>query len=213
MPSELVGEGGWPFWWGALGLTSVSLAFLFATRGFLGVSGSYRRLLEWRSERAREKTEALVREQDLEALMMAETLAAFGPEAVAAMEANAEKAKASTPSASIDRAPTVAPRLPTSAHAVFLASLMLGGALGAWSRGTFSLESQMGDLAARFGAAWPLALVAGGVLVGFGTTLSGGCTSGHGLSGASRFQPGSLVATGIFFSTGVLVAHLLGAWS
>ncbi len=52
-----------------------------------------------------------------------------------------------------------------------------------------------------------------GLLVGFGTQLGGGCTSGHGVCGVSRLSPRSLVATAVFVSTGMLMAtlfHLLG---
>jgi uncharacterized membrane protein YedE/YeeE len=61
----------------------------------------------------------------------------------------------------------------------------------------------------------PLALVAvAGVLVGVGTRLGSGCTSGHGVCGLSRLSTRSLVATLIFMGTGVLAAsaaRVLGA--
>ena len=47
----------------------------------------------------------------------------------------------------------------------------------------------------------PVVLVAG-VLVGFGTRVGGGCTSGHGVCGISRFSRASLVATATFIATG-----------
>lgn len=51
--------------------------------------------------------------------------------------------------------------------------------------------------------------VRGGILVGFGTRLAGGCSSGHGLSGCGRLRPVSLVATAVFFGTAVAVSFLL----
>ena len=45
-------------------------------------------------------------------------------------------------------------------------------------------------------------LLAAGVLVGFGTRVGGGCTSGHGVCGVSRFSVSSLVATATFIATG-----------
>ena len=45
-------------------------------------------------------------------------------------------------------------------------------------------------------------LLAGGVLVGFGTRLGSGCTSGHGVCGLSRLSPRSLVATALFMASG-----------
>lgn len=52
-------------------------------------------------------------------------------------------------------------------------------------------------------------LVTGGLLVGFGTRLGGGCTSGHGICGLSRLAPRSLVATGVFMGTAAVVVFLL----
>lgn len=45
-------------------------------------------------------------------------------------------------------------------------------------------------------------LLAGGLLVGFGTRLGGGCTSGHGVCGMARLSPRSLVATLVFMAGG-----------
>lgn len=59
-----------------------------------------------------------------------------------------------------------------------------------------------------------LALVAAGLLVGFGTRLGNGCTSGHGVCGVGRMSRRSLVATFTFMATGMatvfVVNHLLG---
>ena len=49
--------------------------------------------------------------------------------------------------------------------------------------------------------------VAGG-LVGFGTLLGSGCTSGHGVCGISRLSPRSIVATMVFIASGVLSVRL-----
>jgi len=58
------------------------------------------------------------------------------------------------------------------------------------------------------------ALVVAGLLVGFGTRLGNGCTSGHGVCGLSRFSQRSLLATVTFIATGALtvyiINHLLG---
>lgn len=45
--------------------------------------------------------------------------------------------------------------------------------------------------------------VAAGLLVGFGTILGSGCTSGHGVCGISRLSPRSLLATALFITAGV----------
>ena len=65
----------------------------------------------------------------------------------------------------------------------------------------------------RIDAGWAM-LVVTGVLVGFGSRLGSGCTSGHGVCGVSRLSPRSLVATATFMTTGFVavyvVRHLLG---
>jgi hypothetical protein len=52
------------------------------------------------------------------------------------------------------------------------------------------------------------AIVGAGLLVGYGTRLGNGCTSGHGVCGLSRFSGRSLVATMTFMFTGALTAFL-----
>ena len=47
-------------------------------------------------------------------------------------------------------------------------------------------------------------LIIAGLLVGFGTRISGGCTSGHGISGLSRFSIRSIIATVTFILVGVI---------
>ncbi len=54
---------------------------------------------------------------------------------------------------------------------------------------------------------WPL--VIGGLLVGFGTRLGSGCTSGHGVCGLSRLSRRSMVATGLFMASGFVTVALL----
>jgi uncharacterized protein len=54
-----------------------------------------------------------------------------------------------------------------------------------------------------------LALVAGGLLIGFGARLANGCTSGHGVCGVGRFSARSIVATATFCTTGALTLALM----
>lgn len=83
---------------------------------------------------------------------------------------------------------------------LFLAGLVaapwLAGALGVWSRPDF--------LAAPF---WPKLLCAG-LLVGVGTQLGSGCTSGHGVCGLANRSPRSLTATAVFMGVAALVVAL-----
>ncbi|MBJ8551811.1 YeeE/YedE family protein [Acinetobacter bereziniae] len=61
----------------------------------------------------------------------------------------------------------------------------------------------------------PILLIIAGLLVGFGTRLGSGCTSGHGICGISRLSKRSLVATCTFmlagFMTVYVMRHVLGA--
>lgn len=57
--------------------------------------------------------------------------------------------------------------------------------------------------------AGPVALVIAGLLVGFGSRLGSGCTSGHGVSGLGRLSPRSLVATLSFMGSGFVTVFLL----
>ena len=56
-------------------------------------------------------------------------------------------------------------------------------------------------------ASW-IVIVAAGLLVGFGTKLGGGCTSGHGVCGIARLSPRSIAATGIFMGVAIVVVAL-----
>ncbi|MBP7218560.1 MAG: YeeE/YedE family protein, partial [Acinetobacter sp.] len=73
-----------------------------------------------------------------------------------------------------------------------------------------SMTTPQIDLSANTGF-----LLIAGVLVGFGTRLGSGCTSGHGICGMSRLSKRSIVATLTFMAAGVLTVyvmrHVLGA--
>jgi uncharacterized membrane protein YedE/YeeE len=51
-------------------------------------------------------------------------------------------------------------------------------------------------------------IAAGGLLVGLGTRLGSGCTSGHGICGISRISPRSIAATGVFLAAAIVVVAL-----
>lgn len=58
-------------------------------------------------------------------------------------------------------------------------------------------------------ASWPAILIAG-LLVGIGTRMGSGCTSGHGILGLARFSRRSMVATASFLTAGIVTATLMG---
>ena len=79
--------------------------------------------------------------------------------------------------------------------------------------GAFLIARVIGDVHVSFPTSiWPL--VVGGLLVGYGTRLGSGCTSGHGVCGLSRLSPRSMVATGMFMASGFATVGLLraGGW-
>jgi uncharacterized membrane protein YedE/YeeE len=65
-----------------------------------------------------------------------------------------------------------------------------------------------GAFVSSFVPGLPLALLAG-VVVGVGTQLGSGCTSGHGVCGISRLSVRSLLATGTFMATGFATVFIL----
>jgi len=80
----------------------------------------------------------------------------------------------------------------------FIAGLPLGAllvvAVGGWQPASF--------------AAWPVLAVAG-LLVGFGTRMGSGCTSGHGVCGVSRFSQRSIIATMAFMAAGIVTVLIM----
>jgi len=82
----------------------------------------------------------------------------------------------------------------------FLAGLLAGG----------MLLRELLPTAFDFSIVRPFPMLAlAGLLVGFGSCLGSGCTSGHGVCGVSRLSPRSLVATATFIFTGALVVYVL----
>ncbi len=81
----------------------------------------------------------------------------------------------------------------------FVAGLLAGGAGLLWLRPESFPAAPSGSLGLA---------VAGGLLVGFGTRLGGGCTSGHGVCGLGRLSRRSLVGTLLFMAVGMLVVAL-----
>lgn len=53
-----------------------------------------------------------------------------------------------------------------------------------------------------------ITVAVGGLLVGFGTRLGSGCTSGHGICGIARISPRSIAATGAFMAAAIVVVAL-----
>ena len=94
----------------------------------------------------------------------------------------------------------------------FLVGLVLGGFVSAITGGGWSptWNAGMFDTVIGFGPAGKLAwMFVGGLFIGFGTRLAGGCTSGHGIFGMSNFERASLVSTASFMAGGIITTHLI----
>jgi hypothetical protein len=94
----------------------------------------------------------------------------------------------------------------------FLAGLVLGGFLSAALGGGWAPTWELGRFDAVIGLghvgklAW---MFAGGLFIGFGTRLAGGCTSGHGIFGLSNLEWPSLVTTLSFMAGGIATTQLV----
>lgn len=201
----------WPWWLTAIALSALTLGFWWSLKRPLGVSGSWARVVLHRDDRAIQQSEALFRNNPQlfnDALMHA-TVEEFGEAAVEAVLARRAAPTARAASAAEGGLPL---RTPWTAHLTFLVMLVLGGAIAAAFDGRLGWHLDMGESFRQlFGqglSAW-LVLFVGGVLVGFGTQMAGGCTSGHALSGTPRLVPASLLATVVFFVTAVVVSILI----
>ncbi|MBA8838049.1 YeeE/YedE family protein [Ochrobactrum sp. RH2CCR150] len=86
-------------------------------------------------------------------------------------------------------------------NAAFVLGLILGPVAYAALFGSFPATTIV--------ASWPVIIVAG-LLVGIGTRMGSGCTSGHGILGMARFSKRSIAATITFLITGVAAATLAG---
>ncbi|GAN47239.1 YeeE/YedE family protein (plasmid) [Methylobacterium radiotolerans] len=85
-------------------------------------------------------------------------------------------------------------------RAAFLVGLLAGPALYRLAAGHWP------DV--RAGASWPM-LIAAGLLVGYGTRLGSGCTSGHGVCGLARLSPRSLAAVATFMAAAIVTVFLV----
>ncbi|QUX91815.1 hypothetical protein CYL31_10450 [Marinomonas sp. A3A] len=83
---------------------------------------------------------------------------------------------------------------------LFIAGLIIGGsAYGIFTEQTVAFPETRS----------PLLLIISGLLVGYGTRLGGGCTSGHGVCGISRLSPRSIIATLVFMAAAIITVAVL----
>ncbi len=173
----------WPWWLGGAGLASVALLFPILAGAPLGVSGALSRLFNWPRKKS------------------------TPPEVKPPVEGCGGGAMVKVSEADVADSNTE-----WIANLAFPLSIAVGGAVAGWVTGVpwgqTALSPEFHRLFGR-GAVALAVLFGGGILVGFGTRWSGGCTSGHGLSGCGRLQPASLAATATFLGIAVAVSFLL----
>lgn len=84
-----------------------------------------------------------------------------------------------------------------------LSALLAGGWETTWALGMFDAEIGWGN------GGKLLWMFGGGLLIGFGTRLAGGCTSGHGIFGMSNLELPSIISTGCFMAAGIVTTNLI----
>lgn len=193
-----------PWWAGAVGLAAVSVGYWVVFGRLLGTSGKLTAIVDAARARLGRRGGGAddggeLSEAELRALLEQATRAEFGADAEA-------------PSSAPAKAPRFERRPPRTLDcALFLVGIAGGAALATalfGPRATHTwLTARAGD-----GAGLAALLVAGGALVGFGTRMAGGCTSGHGLAGVSRLELRGLLATASFFGAAVLLSLAVGRW-
>lgn len=198
----------WPWWLGGIALGLVTVIYGLLIRKPLGVSGSWSRVASWYEDKhMRQGAEVMQQGSDEVANdLLAATLAEFGESAAAEIspgKRSSRQVKSSTQKNEF---------IPWTVHLVFLLFMFIGSLLTAIYDGHLSFSLELSALHTEiFGTStevW-LSLFFGGVMVGFGTQMAGGCTSGHGLSGCSQLVPASIVATVVFFLSASALSFLM----
>ncbi len=96
----------------------------------------------------------------------------------------------------------------------FIVGIPLGGLIAALTSpgpivASFSLGSLYDSVLPQALVLKALVLTGGGILIGAGSRMAGGCTSGHSISGMAILNPPSIVASAGFFAGGILIVQLL----
>lgn len=216
----------WPWWIGAIALAGLGIVFRVLVGRMIGVSGSWQRIARWRVFSQMEKEEAQFRAaagtmesgegDSLGDAFRAATLEQFG-DALSEDGEDVASAVPPPPAPSVSTAALETATVPGGAHVAFLLSMVVGAFLTALYYGEFNVQYYLSELHVKLSGGLPQSwflLLFGGMMVGFGTQMGGGCTSGHALSGCAQMSPASLVATAFFFGAGIVftlvVAFLAG---
>ena len=207
----------WEWWLGALALGLFSVFFSFLTGKPLGVSGSWLSIAR-RKEDAILKASAEVldgNQDEVKDDLMAMTMAEFGDDVLADISADSPQRREGEANAEVtDEIKLKQDYTPWTVHVLFLVTMFFGSYLASLTTGDFSWSIDLSPLHTQIfendGEAW-IALLFGGMMVGFGTQMAGGCTSGHGLSGCAQLIPASLLSTAIFFGSATALTILINS--
>lgn len=208
----------WEWWIGGLALGLFAVIFSLLTGKPLGVSGSWLSIAR-RKDDALLKASAEVLDGDQEQVkddLMAMTMAEFGgdimadaPSADSPQRREGEENAEGKSDVQLKQDYT-----PWTVHVLFLVTMFFGSYLASLTTGDFSWSIDLSPLHTQIfendGEAW-IALLFGGMMVGFGTQMAGGCTSGHGLSGAAQLIPASLISTAVFFGSATALTLLMNS--
>lgn len=199
----------WPWWAGAIALALVTVNFTLTTDRSFGVSSAWDRVLHWRRERELDRR----RDADVDESVLVEALAAATPSQLGVTGLPPGPPGGAVRSTGRPVVPPAPRPAPLVTQAALLVSIFAGGLVAALYTGRYETRLDMGagfsEVVTRHPAVMVGTLFLGGVLVGFGTRLAGGCSSGHGLHGCGRLYPASILATAVFFGTAVAVSFLL----
>ncbi len=97
----------------------------------------------------------------------------------------------------------------------FIAGIILGGLISARLSGRPAFTMEMGQFTRD--VEWPAFIVAiyfftGGIFLGLGARIAGGCTSGHSIHGIANLHRSSILATVLFVVGGIVAANLIRIW-
>ncbi len=104
--------------------------------------------------------------------------------------------------------PPKKPLNPVGWRLVFLASMVVGGFVASLLLPGLGVGGPGGEPVRLIGD--PLWIAGAGLLVGLGSKIGNGCTSGHGVCGLARFSLRSLIAVAVFFATAIIVVAISG---
>ena len=207
----------WEWWIGGLALGLFAVIFSFLTGKPLGVSGSWLSIAR-RKDDAVLRASAKVLDGDQDQVkddLLAMTMAEFGDDALADASPDIPQRREGEADADVTDTPKLKQDYtPWTVHVFFLVTMFLGSYLASLTTGGFSWTIDLSPLHTQIfendGEAW-IALLFGGMMVGFGTQMAGGCTSGHGLSGCAQLIPASLLSTVIFFGSATALTILMNS--